>query len=308
MGQMGLMGLMGLMIRVLLAALLLISAGNLAARDIYVDNVNGGDHRDGSSPEVTGRTGGPCRSVRRALQLARSSDRIILLATGEPYRESITLQAAVHSGSARAPFEVIGNGAILDGTRPVPKDEWEHASGDVFRYRPPRMSYQMLYSGGKPLQRKQATGVRPQLEPLEWCLFDRHIYFRVEAGKVAAQYDLAYAHDTVGVTIYEARHVVIRDLTVQGFQLDGVNAHDSVFDATLQGLTCRGNGRSGISIGGASRVNVIECLVGDNGAAQVRTEGFCRAEIRNCELLENTAPALVREGGQVTVTNEPPAP
>jgi hypothetical protein len=169
------------------------------------------------------------------------------------------------------------------------------------------MSFQMLYLGAKPAKRRAAagSGARPTLEPLEWCLFDRHIYFRVEPGKLASPYELSYAHLTVGVTMYEARHVVIRDLTVQGFQLDGVNAHDSVFDATLRGLVCRGNGRSGISICGASRVSLVECLVGDNGAAQVRTEGFCRAEIRNCELLENTAPALVREGGQVTVNTVP---
>ena len=37
----------------------------------------------------------------------------------------------------------------------------------------------------------------------------------------------------VGVTLYEVRHVIVRDLVIQGFQLDGVNAHDGVRETTL---------------------------------------------------------------------------
>ena len=70
--------------------------------------------------------------------------------------------------------------------------------------------------------------------------------------------------------------------------MDGVNAHDGVYRATLTGLNCRGNGRSGISIGGASRVMVESCLVGNNGAAQVRTEGACHARLIGCDLLDNS--------------------
>ncbi len=67
------------------------------------------------------------------------------------------------------------------------------------------------------------------------------------------------------------------------------------------GLNCRGNGRSGISIGGASRVVVESCLVGNNGAAQVRAEGASHAQLIGCDLLDNTAPKIVRDGGEVVV-------
>jgi hypothetical protein len=105
----------------------------------------------------------------------------------------------------------------------------------------------------------------------------------------------------VGISLYETRHVVIQDLVVQGFQLDGVNAHDSVFDATLVELTCRGNGRSGIAINGASRVKIIACLVGDNGKAQILTDGYSHTEIINCNLLPKSAPSVMRLGGKVLV-------
>ena len=104
--------------------------------------------------------------------------------------------------------------------------------------------------------------------------------------------------------MYEARHVVIMDLVVQGFQLDGINAHDSVFDATLVGLTSRGNGRSGVAVNGASRVKIIACLIGDNGAAQVHADGHSHTEIINCDLIAKSAPAVVRLGGEVLVSND----
>jgi hypothetical protein len=275
-------------------------------RDIFVDNVAGDDTRDGSSPEVTGKTGGPCRSIGRALKLVQPRDRVIVAKTDQPYRESFTIQAAKLSGSSQQPFEIIGNGAVLDGTQPVSKNGWEHVQDDVYRFQPPLTSFQVLFLGARPAIRKPTApgGTRPTLEPLEWCLYDRHVYFRAAENKSPLDYELSYAHLTTGITLYEARYVTIRDLIVQGFQLDGVNAHDNVFDGTLQGLTCRGNGRSGISIGGACRITLEDCLVGDNGTAQVRAEGHCKAELIRCELLENTAPGLVKEGGEVVVRPE----
>ncbi len=278
----------------------------VVARDIFVDNVAGDDRRDGSSAGVVAQVGGPCRTIVRALELVRSGDRLIIAKTDQPYRESITIQAANHSGTPQQPFELIGNGAVLDGGRSVSVSAWEHVRGDVYRFRPSRTSFQVLYLGEKPATRRavdRAQGL-PPLEPLEWCLYERYVYFRTQPNKLPGDYVLSCAHLTVGITLYEVRHVVIRDLIVQGFQLDGVNAHDSVFNCKLMGLTCRGNGRSGISIGGACRIQAFDCLVGDNGAAQVRTEGHCKAELIRCELLENTAPGLVKDGGEVFVAAE----
>lgn len=276
-------------------------------RDIFVDNVAGDDGRDGTTERVSGKAGGPVRSLRRALELAEGSDRIVMADKGEPYRESVTLQAGKHTGNPTSPFTIVGNGATLDGSAPVPQDAWEHVEGNVFRFRAPRTSFQVLFLEGKPLTRKfvdREVGF-PDFQPLEWCLFDRHVYFCVEKDRIPRHYDLSHTTLPVGVTLYEARNIVISDLVVQGFQLDGLNAHDSVFDATLVGLTCRGNGRSGISVGGASRVKIIACLVGNNGVAQVRSEGFSRTEILNCDLIESpNAPAIVRDGGLVSVSTD----
>lgn len=277
-------------------------ASAAAARDIYVDNVHGDDRRDGSAPVGAGDMAGPCRTIARGLRLVQPGDRLVLANHGTPYRESLTLQAARHSGLPGQPFELQGNRAVLDGTQPVPGDAWEHYRDEIFRFQPRRMGHLMLYLGAKPAVRCPVADYEglADMKPLEWSLIQGQVYFRVEPDRFPREYELAITALPVGLTLYEVRHVVVSDLIVQGFQLDGVNAHDNVYDARLVGLTCRGNGRSGISIGGASRVRLESCLVGDNGAAQVRTEGFSRTEIADSQLLENTAPAIVREGGLVT--------
>ena len=288
-------------------SLLLLLTTSTSARDVFVNNETGDDRNEGFAAVPRGEGSGPCRTIAKALRLAESGDRIVLAKTDEPYRESITVQAGPNSGVRTKPFVIEGNGAILDGRQVVPPDGWEHVGGELFRFHPPRTSYQLLFLDDKPAVQRKLTAqanALPKLQPLETCLFDRYIYFRTEPGKGPPDYELSYTALPVGITLYEVRHVIINDLVVQGFQLDGVNAHDSAFDVSLNGLTCRGNGRSGISIGGASRVTLEACLVGNNGAAQVRTEGQSHTRIVNCNLLDNTAPALQRDGGKVTVEKD----
>ncbi len=284
-----------------------ISAG-ASARDIFVNNVAGDDRFTGAAASTQGARIGPCKTIARALELAAKGDRIVLAATGEPYRESITLQAGRHSGSGDRPFEIVGGGATLLGAAPVPDAAWEHVGREVFRFSPPRKSSQLLFLDGKPASRVPVGPADlnlPDLQPRQWCLFQRDVYFRTEPGRMPGSYHLEYCALPVGITLYEVRQVVIRDLIVQGFQLDGINAHDGVFDAWLKSITCRGNARSGISVGGASRVLISECLLGSNGEAQLRTEGYSHTRVLSSRLLDNMAPAIQSEGGSVQVEQGP---
>lgn len=265
------------------------------ARDLHVNNVDGNDRYDGRAPVVQGQSMGPLRTIARALRIAQKGDRVIIANTGQPYRESITLQSGRHSGMRAARFELIGNGALLDGSHDIPAHAWTYYSGNVFQYRPLKMHFQVLYRDGKPAERMQVTEAAQidDLKPLQWCLFEGRIYFCTEPGRLPQTYNLTHTALPVGITLYEVRHVTIRDLVVQGFQLDGVNAHDGVTDTTLVSLTCRGNGRSGISVGGASRVQIKACLVGNNGAVQVRAEGPSHTQLVGCDLLgTDTAPGI----------------
>jgi hypothetical protein len=279
-----------------------VAAPLAAGRDIFVDNVGGDDRYDGSRPQSFGGNG-PCRTIARALRAAEKGDRVVIANTGQPYFGCVTLTGGSHSGFVERPFVIEGNGAILAGTAPVPEDAWEPFNATVVRFSPPRKAYQQLYRDGAALSRRpvSATGPLPDLQPLEWCLFRGAIYFRPEDGMLPTDYHLEYAVHPVGLTIYEVRNVVVRGLTIQGFQLDGVNAHDNAFEAVLVNLDCRGNGRSGISVGGASRVVIDSCRASGNGHAQVRTEGYCQTNIVNSDLATDSAPSLLQNGGQVNV-------
>jgi parallel beta-helix repeat protein len=86
---------------------------------------------------------------------------------------------------------------------------------------------------------------------------------------------------------------------VQGFQIDGISLANSARNVSLVSVTCRGNGRCGISVGGASSTTLDECLVGDNGQAQLLTLPCSETHIRNSRLLSNTAPGWMDQGGRV---------
>lgn len=278
------------------------------ARDIYVDNVAGDDTRLGVRDRQRGELNGPVKTIAKALRLATPEDRIVLERTGVPYRESISLVGGLHSGSPELPFVLDGNDCVLEGSVPLPATLWENFRGPIFRYRPQRLAYQQLFLAGRPLRFRAARDAEhglPALEPLEWTLADGFVYFRVEPTKLMDDYDLSAPTDAVGVTLYNVHDVVIRNLTVQGFQLDGINAFDNVRDCVLLGVTSRGNGRSGITVANSARLRIVDSLVGDNLFAQLYTEGLAVARVEETDLLPQTAPPIIHRGGEVLVDGKP---
>lgn len=295
------------MILLVVALACLTPSTDAVARDIFVDNVAGDDARLGIRGRTSVEFSGPVRTIGRALQLARSGDQIILANNGVPYRESISLVGGDHSGYPDAPFVLDGNDCILEGSAPVPPELWENYRGPVFRFRPQRLAFQQLFLAGWPLKFRAPAdreGSPPSLAPLEWSLAEGYAYFRIEADKMIEDYDLSAPADAVGITLYEVHDVLIRNLTVQGFSLDGVSAFDGVRDCTLIDVTSRGNGRSGVYVGNASRLRIIGALLGDNLYAQLFTEGLTLTRVESSDLLPLTAPAIVRRGGEVLVDGE----
>lgn len=289
----------------LLGVVLFGLAAPLAARDVFVNNVQGSPNYDGLNPEA-GLVSGPFRSITHALKMAQKGDRIVLANTGVPYTECITLQTEQHCGGALGPFTILGNGAILDGSRPIPREFWKHYLGTIFelplRKRGP---YQMLFLDGKPLPRVDFSADKAaELPPMHWGYYNGSMYLRIEKGTLIDDYNLSLAWHDVGVTLYHVHDVIIADLTIQGFLLDGVNVNDKVDRCLLGGLTCRGNGRSGITVAGSSRCIIEECLLGNNGAAQLRVEGESTVDVVNSTLIPSSVPRVIHTGGQLNI--EPP--
>jgi len=289
-----------------LALLLTFAPWSAWGRDIHVNNVSGDDHSSGSV-SISVPMQGPVRTICRALAIAEKGDRIVLANTGMAYRESIGLSASKHCGFEAQPFVIEGNGAVLDGSRPIPYIAWEHYRDNIFRFQPKRLGYQQLFLGGRPAKRvhldPQATDV-PELQPLEWCVQRGAIFLAIERDKAPADYDLSYAALHVGITLHHVHDVAISNLVIQGFQLDGINAHDGTRECVVSQVVVRGNGRSGICTAGCSQLEVHGCIIGDNGTAQVRTEAVSATSIVDSDVLENTAPAFVREGGLLFVDGQ----
>jgi len=271
-----------------------------AARDIYVDNVSGDDRSGGHSPAAGSEIGGPCRSIGKALRIALPGDRIIVANTGVPYRECLTIQGPRHSGSDSYPLYLFGNGATLDGSMPLAEAKWEYVGGTTFRTRPARMSHQQLFLDDQPLARRPVTaGTIPTLAPREWCLDDGWLYFACDETRLPANYNLTCCLHPAGITLYNVHDVIVENFVVRGYYLDGVNCHDNVTRADLLGVNCSHNGRSGFSVGGASRVRIDTCTAAGNGVAQVRTEGYSITALVGNTLDPASAPAVVQEGGKV---------
>lgn len=290
---------------VLLIALIWLQAEICFAANIYVDNLTGDDRRNGLEPVSVGVGNGPVRTIAKAMRLASKGDRVLLVNNpGRPYRESIAISGGYHSGFATFPFELIGNGATLDGSFSLVDAEWEFVSGDIFRVRPPRGAHQRLFIDDQLVEFVPPAGdARPALKPLQWTLLAGQIYFCCEKDKLPRYYNISCCGLQTGITIYQVDHVVISDLIVRGFQLDGVNAADNARRTTLLGVTSQDNGRSGFTVAGASRVTLDQCTGIGNGNSQLRAEGYSQTRIHNCELDETSAPSLLRDGGRVFLVN-----
>lgn len=285
--------------RWLCLALIMPAVPAAMARDIYVDNVAGDDRLCGDLAVATTNNDGPVRTIGKALKLTLRGDRIVLAKTAQPYRECIAFAGERHSGYPGKPLVIEGNGAILDGSEPVPDDAWEFVRGDVFRFKPQRMAYQQLFTQRKPVARRPTPAVGepfPELKPLEWCLYEGWIYFRGEPGQIPRLYGLSHAGMQTGITLYKVHDVLIHELTVQGYQLDGISVADGVRAGRLVSTTCRGNGRAGVCVSGGSRVELAGCTIGDNGAAQLLIEEYSTTWLYNSLLIANTAPAIERRG------------
>ncbi|REK08961.1 MAG: right-handed parallel beta-helix repeat-containing protein [Planctomycetota bacterium] len=283
---------------------LLCCCSHAAARDIYVSNLGGDDRRDGTNARSLGARSGPVATISKALRLAQPSDRIVLANTGQPYREALSLVGSQHGGSVLGPLVIEGQGARLDGSVGIPDDQWEHVAGDVFAYRPQRLGDQRLFVKGRPATCRPARWADerfPPLEPLEWSLWHGRIYFRVEPGRMPSDYEPRCCGLQTGITLYYVEGVLIRDLVVQGFAVDGVAVYDVANQTRLERLDCRANGKSGISVRGATWVELDDCHLYDNGGSQLRVSDFARLWLYDCRLGDRAAPAIEHRGGRLVI-------
>lgn len=278
-----------------------------SGRDLFVNNQTGDDRLSGLKQELR-EDDGPLATISRALKLAGPGDRINVANTGEPYREQLSVFGCDLHGFENRPLTLSGHGAVLDGSVMSADRAWRHVEGDVFAMNPRRLTYQQLFYNGAPLKRVRTASAHDAgalLQPLEWAFAQNAILLKVEKDRLPQQYGLRHAGLQTGITLYNTRHVVIEDFVIQGFQQDGVNAHELVKDCVLRRVECRANGRSGLSVGGVSRVTAFGSGFYDNGRSQVRVAGLGKLTLDGCELDDaDDAMPYDLQGGELNIDGE----
>ena len=124
----------------------------------------------------------------------------------------------------------------------------------------------------------------PDLQVDEWCVWNRSIYYRCERLIDPSTLDLSIARRSCGITVFAAHDIVISDLTIQHFRLDGVNLHDLAAGIQLNKLTLRENGRAGLAIGGSSTARVSESDVERNRDHSVLIQEAAAIALEDCVL------------------------
>jgi hypothetical protein len=268
------------------AAWLLVLSGAVRGGTIYVDSRLGDDRYDGRSPTPNGETSGPVQSLRAAVRRVNTGDSIELAKDGATYYGSLTLFGPRNSGSSLRSFTINGNGATLSGARPVPSGTWQRVSRDVWRVTPVRKAfYQLVLDGVAVTEAKCDRSAKslPAIPSGHWCAWRGAVYYHATAGVDPNTLSLSLADEEVGITLTDVDDVVIRDLTLQHFRLDGINAHDRSGGVELINVTLQANGRAGLAVGGTSRVVVRDSKVIENRAASVLVTELGEADLQNTQ-------------------------
>lgn len=279
---------------VLMLGWLLVLCGAVRGGTIYVDSRQGNDRYDGRHATVTGFDSGPVRTLAAALRLVDSGDSIELANNGTPYYGSLTLYGARHSGTFNRPFEIRGNGATLSGAKPVGLGCWRRATDDLWRVTPIGKTYFQLVSNGKAVPEvasDRSTAAMPMVAEGEWCAWRGAVYYHAQTGVDPDRLGLSLSDANVGITLVDVENVVIRDLTLQHFRIDGINAHDRCRRIELVNITLEENGRTGLAVGGTSRVVVKGSKIARNREASVLITELGEARLEATET--DVAPTVV---------------
>lgn len=271
----------------LLLAWLLVLTGLARGATLYVDSRLGDDRNDGLTLSDEGSGNGPLQTLQRAIALAHQGDEIRLVNNGTPYYGGVTLFGDRHSGRPEGPFMIVGNGAVLSGAKPVPEQSWELVRDTIWRLVPWRKAYYQLLLEGKTVPEAVCppdAKTLPELPVGQWCAWRGAIYYRTEVGGDPNRMPFALADDEVGLTLLDVHDVIIRDVTLRHFRLDGLNAHDRCRDILLDHVISTGNGRSGVTAAGTSQVYLLNSELTANRRHSLLISERGVADLEGCKL------------------------
>jgi hypothetical protein len=278
-----------------LAALLAVCS-TASARNVYVNNLAGSDRFDGLSEVRDSGLVGPVRSLQRALLVANFGDTIVIANTGTPYNESLHLTGARHSGNEDVPFRVLGNGATLTGRWTVPPDCWKAEGTNIWSFEPPKKGYYQLFRDDQSVEQFGVLRDRYSVAGLkvgQYAVFQGRVFYRTGKGEDPRLMNFMMPQMTTGISLYGVRNVIVQDINVEHFRIDGLNAHDLCRNVLIRKVSSAQNSRSGMTVAGSSRVVLRNCEVKGNGANSLRIQERGEADVQDCKL--DVEASLIRE-------------
>jgi hypothetical protein len=254
-----------------LVALACLGVVQLPARDLFVDNLAGDDRRNGLTPTVSGQSDGPIRSLQLAVSVAHYGDRVILRPTGIAYRGGVVIAGAANpGGDSRLPITLEGNDAVISGIEPFDATEWEIASRTHYRVSrayPAILTTDRLFLDGQPVPRSQTYPKAGEYAVIE----GRFVYQPKTPGPID-KLPFAWTPINAGLTIHRSNHWIIRNLTIEGFRLDGLQVLGPVKGIRLENVTLRANGRAGLTLKNLAEVELVQSTLDANANQAYRVE------------------------------------
>lgn len=266
--------------------LLFVGTAATEGRTIFVDSRSGHDSYDGTASEPLNAYVGPVRTLQRAMQLVDGGDTLVLVDNGTPYYGSMTFFGPRFSGTSGKPFQLLGNGAVISGTRPVDPSSWVELGNDLWRITPRRKGWYQLVENGQAVPHAEWTGGQGRAADLpagSWGIYRGAVYYKGRAGDTPRLRNFELAVEQTGLTLLDVNHVIISDVTFRHFRIDGINAHDRCDSVRLVNVRCEENGRSGICVGGTSSIEVESSSMARNAKHSLLISELGEASVRQVE-------------------------
>ncbi|MCY2964155.1 MAG: right-handed parallel beta-helix repeat-containing protein [Planctomycetota bacterium] len=263
------------------------------AADVFVDNLLGEDTFSGGSS---------VRSIQAALRRAGGNDVIHLADHGIPYFESIDISGRKFANGGQGGLTIDGHGAVVSGVFRIPSNAWESLGAGLWKIRPMRKAHYQLVNFDRAAPEvivAPTASELPKLAPGHWAAWKGVIYYQAadQSWSAPDQLPLGLAAKDVGISIFDVNNVVIRNLTVRHFRLDGVNVHDRARGVVLENVLLVENGRSGLAVCGASQVEVVGSELAGNRVAQLWLGEMGKAQLSETKLLPGKAGLPIRFAG-----------
>lgn len=265
-------------------AWLLVMSGSVRGGTIFVDNRLGNDRYNGLAAAPEGYRNGPVQSLAAAAHRVRPGDSIVIANHGRTYYGSLSLVGARHSGAGNRPFVIYGNGVTLSGAKPIATGSWQHVRDDIWRITPVRKTFYQLVLDGTAVAAAACDATATTLPAIpsgEWCVWQHALYYHAPVAVDPNTLNLSLADEDVGITLLDVENVVIRDIKLQHYRLDGINAHDRCRDVLLDNVTLEANGRAGLAVGGTSQVVVRSSNMQHNRVASALITELGEANLEN---------------------------